>query len=340
MVEEVAKLEKLLQKAKELYQQGDLEASANCFQQLLAAKETRSEAYYGLGLIEFNQKKYAEALDFLTTATQVNSRNANAHYYIGAIHEEQGNLEEARNAYLNTLSSNPNHRGAKEGITRIGSKVADITLLSVNSMLYPRSEFYELLSNDKSLAAQKALALIDELEFAVRPTVISHLGRILYGALPVSGAVLIFSWFLFIFLCIVFSEIGDPQTATESAISILARVVPLLITAGISVSIVLGYRSARNTKYEFSKGFLKITKGVVVISTKTVEMYRVREVNVTQDWFSQINGDATLVLTIDNSKQIALPGIAELRRAYYLQDRLRELIVLLRSLPWIKGIIL
>jgi tetratricopeptide (TPR) repeat protein len=339
MVEEVAKLEKLLQRAKELYQQGNLETSANCFQQLLAAKETRSEAYYGLGLIEFSQKKYAEALDFLTTATQVNSRNANAHYYIGAIHEEQGNLEEARNAYLNTLSSNPNHRGAKEGITRIGSTVADITLLSVNSKLYPRSEFYELLSNDKSLAAQKALALIDELEFAVRPTVISHLGRILYGALPVSGAVLIFSWFLFIFLGLVLSP-SDPQTAFESAISILARVVPLLITAGISISIVLGYRSARNTKYEFSKGFLKITKGVVVISTKTVEMYRVKEVDVTQDWFSQINGDATLVLTIDNSKQIALPGIAELRRAYYLQDRLRELIVLLRSLPWIKGIIL
>jgi tetratricopeptide (TPR) repeat protein len=81
MNEEDAKLTLLLQQAKEFYQKGELESSAECFRKLLAAKETRSEAYYGLGLIEFNQKRYAEALDLFTVATQINSNNSNAYYY-------------------------------------------------------------------------------------------------------------------------------------------------------------------------------------------------------------------------------------------------------------------
>jgi tetratricopeptide (TPR) repeat protein len=125
MTEEPTKLEKLLQRAKELYQQGDFEASADCYQKLLAAKETRAEAYYGLGLIEFNQKQYAAALDYFTTATQVSPTNANAYYYMGAIHEEGEAFEEAKNCYLKALSANPNHRGAKEKIARLGSKASD-----------------------------------------------------------------------------------------------------------------------------------------------------------------------------------------------------------------------
>jgi membrane protein YdbS with pleckstrin-like domain len=237
------------------------------------------------------------------------------------------------------LSGNPNHRGAKEGMSRLGNKSVNNRFSPINSETSSKSEFYELLSNDKSLAAQRALALIDELEFTIKPPVSSLLGNILCGAVLAIGTVFFFSFSLFVFLTMVISIMGNPWNADKVAFSILVMIVPLLIAAGIYASTTLGFRSAKNTKYEFGKGLIKITKGAFAVSTETVEIYRIKGISVVQDWFSRRTGYATLVLTTDDSKQISLPGIAEARRAYHLQDRLRELTLSLRSLPWIKGII-
>lgn len=363
MAEEMANAKTLLQRAKDFYQQGNLEASADCFQKLLAARETRSEAYYGLGLIEFSKKSYPAALDFFMTATQVDSHNANAYYYIGVIYEEQKNLEESRKSYLKSLSINPNHRGAKEGVDRLGNKTTNSTL-PIKANIHPRSEFYELLSNDKSLAAQRALALIDELEFTVKPPIYSHFIWILGRAIISLLAVAFLSGFLNVFLTMIISlaqptpsaidlaerhrELFSRTSPPELAWRILASIIPLLLATGIYISINLGIKSAKNTKYEFSRGLIKITKGAFIINTVTIEMYRVNGIHVVQDWFSQRIGYATLVLTTDrsnsfitnnHSNSVILTGVAEVERAYYLQDRLRELTVSLRSLPWIKGII-
>lgn len=363
MTEESANLKSLLQKARELYQQGNLEASADCFQKLLAARETRAEAYYGLGLIEFSQKKYAEALDFFMTATQVDPHHANAYYYIGVIYEERKDLEEARSSYLKALSGNPNHRGAKEGMSRLGNKSVNNRFSPINSGTSSKSEFYELLSNDKSLAAQRALALIDELEFTVKPPMVVFFGGVLYrfalGVPLVLGQLIGCVVFLGIFLAalliigtIITTIMTDPWNPNlnlgmlNSFLGLLPILLPLFLimlfviaTSVVSLILMLSYKSAQNTKYEFRKGLIKITKGAFAVSTETVEMYRIKGISVVQDWFSQRTGYATLVLTTDDSKQISLSGIAEIRRAYYLQDRLRELTVSLRSLPWIKGII-
>lgn len=346
MTEESPNLKSLLQQARELYQQGNLEASADCFQKLLAARETRSEAYYGLGLIEFSQKNYVEALDFFMTATQIDSHHANAYYYIGVIYEERKDFEQARNSYLKALSSNPNHRGAKEGMSRLDNKTANNKFLTINAETSSKSQFYELLSNDNSIASQRALALIDELEFTVKPPVFSHISIVLSGVVISLGQVFLLSFFFFAFLAIVFTFIAlgqeDPFSAPPPpylALRIVATIFPLVIAARICMSIILGVKSAKNTKYEFIKGLIKITKGAFTVRTEIVELYRIKGINVVQDWFSKITGYATLELINDKSQKVVLPGIAEARRAYYLQDRLRELTVLLRSLPWIKGFI-
>jgi membrane protein YdbS with pleckstrin-like domain len=236
------------------------------------------------------------------------------------------------------------HRGAKEGMSRLDNKTANNKFLTINAETFSKSEFYELLSNDNSIASQRALALIDELEFTVKPPVFSHISIVLSGVVS-----FFFFFFFFVFLTIVFAIITlgqeDPFSAPPPpylALRIVATIfplVPLVIAARICMSIILGVKSAKNTKYEFIKGLIKITKGAFTVKTEIVELYRIKGINVVQDWFSKITGYATLELINDKSQKVVLPGIAEARRAYYLQDRLRELTVLLRSLPWIKGFI-
>jgi hypothetical protein len=245
------------------------------------------------------------------------------------------------------------HRGAKEGMSRLDNKTANNKFLTINAETFSKSEFYELLSNDNSIASQRALALIDELEFTVKPPVFSHISIVLSGVVISLGQVFLLSFFFFffffVFLTIVFAIITlgqeDPFSAPPPpylALRIVATIfplVPLVIAARICMSIILGVKSAKNTKYEFIKGLIKITKGAFTVKTEIVELYRIKGINVVQDWFSKITGYATLELINDKSQKVVLPGIAEARRAYYLQDRLRELTVLLRSLPWIKGFI-
>lgn len=333
----------LLKKAKELYQQGKLEESFDYFQQLLLVNETRSEAYYGLGLIEYNRKRNKEALDLFTVATQIDSLNANAYYYKGIILKSEGNLESAQIAFRSAVSANPNHEAAKREFEELGNST-HATSLGITT----QSGFYELLSSDKSPAGKRALALVLDLNFTIKPTIDSHFGSILCNLAKKLPAILFMGVWgngaIFIGSTILYSIIVDdfPRGLDEFQYNVMSLSIPLalFIVAAIAItSTFLGILSAKNTIYEFDKGRIKITSGAFSKKTILIEMYRITGVDILQDWFNQITGDQTLIIEAEKSNY-KLPGIARNEEAYLIQDKLREVAIALRTLPYIKGFII
>jgi membrane protein YdbS with pleckstrin-like domain len=135
------------------------------------------------------------------------------------------------------------------------------------------------------------------------------------------------------------TSIINPWSMDATASVFVVLLIPIFISIVIYVATFLTIRSIKNTKYEFGKGLIKITSGAFVIKTENIEIFRIKGVDVIQDWFSTRTKCAAIVLKLDQSKEIFLPGIPGVDRAYYLQDRIRELSISLRSLPMLKGIV-
>ena len=94
-------------------------------------------------------------------------------------------------------------------------------------------------------------------------------------------------------------------------------------------------------RFTFDEGRLVILTGFIR-NRQTIELYRVVGVSVKETLLTKLTGDAYLIIEHkdDNKQQYEhLLGLAKYDRLVEIQDQLRNLVGMLRSIPWIKGII-
>ncbi|MCR5290855.1 MAG: tetratricopeptide repeat protein [Treponema sp.] len=72
----------------------------------------RNRGHLLLGKIYIDTEQYEDAMQEFSTILKNNQNSADAHYYIGVIYENQGDLIKARSEWRNALKLQVNHQGA------------------------------------------------------------------------------------------------------------------------------------------------------------------------------------------------------------------------------------
>jgi tetratricopeptide (TPR) repeat protein len=103
------KVAPLLDEAVKTYRAGQTEEAAGLFQQVLKKAPDHPDALYFLGLMKMEQRKFPDALKFMTKAVKASPRFADAHFLTGAILNQLGRRAEAANAYSRAIAANPAH---------------------------------------------------------------------------------------------------------------------------------------------------------------------------------------------------------------------------------------
>ena len=117
---EVDPAEEALRNAEGLYEQKDLESARKVYRRVLEQTSDRSKqgrAYYGLGLIDLQQKHWDEALNLFQKTVGANpnpSLTAWAHYYLGQLAVKAGDNDKATAEFKSTLAMEGASVRAKE----------------------------------------------------------------------------------------------------------------------------------------------------------------------------------------------------------------------------------
>ena len=67
------------------------------------------EAYSALAWIDFQEERYEQARGYLNMVLELNERSADAYYWLGNIHEKEGDMISARKEWRRALSIDPKH---------------------------------------------------------------------------------------------------------------------------------------------------------------------------------------------------------------------------------------
>jgi tetratricopeptide (TPR) repeat protein len=120
--------EETLEAAQSLYEQKDLEDARKLFRKTLEQtndKTKQGQAYYGLALIDLQEKRWDEALDLFQRTIDVNPKSAIgawSHYYLGQLQLKAGDSEKATAEFKLTL--------ATEGVSAKAREAAEKALQS------------------------------------------------------------------------------------------------------------------------------------------------------------------------------------------------------------------
>lgn len=120
--------EESLQSASGLFEQRDLEGARKLYKKVLeqtAANDKKGRAFYGLALIDLQEKHWDEALNLFERTVAANpdpSTTAWSHYYLGQLALKAGNKEKATGEFKATL--------ATEGATARAREAAENALRS------------------------------------------------------------------------------------------------------------------------------------------------------------------------------------------------------------------
>ena len=120
--------EETLEAARGLYEQKDLEGARKLFRKALEQtneKTKQGQAYYGLALIDLQEKRWDEALDLFQRTIDVDPKSAIgawSHYYLGQLRLKAGDSEKATAEFKLTL--------ATEGVSAKAREAAEKALQS------------------------------------------------------------------------------------------------------------------------------------------------------------------------------------------------------------------
>lgn len=104
-------------------QQGKVEKAVNTYNQLLDVNPQSERGYYNLGYIYLTIKEdFKKAEQFYRQALDVNPNNVNSVYNLGSALEQQGEIEEARKLFKQTLQMQENYPLGIEALNRLDSK--------------------------------------------------------------------------------------------------------------------------------------------------------------------------------------------------------------------------
>jgi tetratricopeptide (TPR) repeat protein len=330
----------LHQQAKKLFEQGNLQESQTAFRKLVESGDLEAEGFYGLGLISFRMQDLSTAAKHFQSCAKLDPRNANAFYYLGEISRLQGSPNDAHSQYRRALEIMPTHSGALQKLSIAAPRIPENSAPpldlprppAINDPIPRLSQqplgAYELIRNDPSQIARQAIALIDATRISEPLHLSAFMGKFLARA--------------FLPLILLVAILILPTRGKVSQLVLLAFLTVLVICILAELFLIL---KIKTTRVILDQGRLQISKGIFSKEVENVELYRVTDLELHRSFLHRLTGDGTITLFVEASegrrmpKPIGLTGLAKIDRLEVLFNQLRNLIFVMRSGQWGKGII-
>lgn len=331
----------LLDHANALLSQGKLKESESVLRQIVELYPTAPEGFYGLGLIQLKRGDTSGAASLFEKCVGLDPLNDNAYCFLGEIWERRNLPEVALGFFRKALEINPGRRGLRERVQRLNvnkppgtSRPARQGVASAPST----GEFgiYEYIRNDTSPLGQQTLRLMDTLALkSITPRLSASFGPIAGAALvallvPLTGLNL---------LPLMFGARIPYSRSDADNIALFFIIIGMLLL----FRMVLIILKVKTTRITLDKGRLQISKGIFNKKQQNYELYRIEDIELRQTFINRMTHDGTLVLHVapghGQARSLELAGIAEIDRLRVLFDQLRNLVLLLRTGAWGKGVI-
>jgi tetratricopeptide (TPR) repeat protein len=110
---------KLQSEGMRLYKEGKFREATEAFQQVVGINLNSFLAYYYLGICLIAERRYADSIDPLKIALDLQPDYIQAHLALGDADLKQGDASEARAEYLRALDLQPNYAPAFDGLGRL-----------------------------------------------------------------------------------------------------------------------------------------------------------------------------------------------------------------------------
>jgi membrane protein YdbS with pleckstrin-like domain len=320
--------DELFERGKKLLEAGHLRESERIFAEVIALGGRRvSEVEYLAGVARLKLGDLDGAAERFQRALEADARNADALYGLGVVAEGRGADERAVALYEQAVSVDKDHAGASLKLRQHRTETG----------LAERWGVYAYVVGDKSPLARKGLRLMESLRRRARPRLVAYLGRY-------------FGRFLVLGVALAVIAVGGREANSEAGISVPWSAV----SAGVGLAI-LAVFCARvlTTELELDKGRLQVERGILNRRRTSVELWRVRDVELRRPIVNRLTGDCTLVFSLSpagpargpgrllqsQGGRLRVTGLLRGRRLRESYQDLLNLVFVLRSNAQVKGII-
>ena len=100
-------------------QVNNIPAALDSYQQAIRYNPSLWQSYQNMAVIYYKNKQFALAAQALQKAVEANKENPKLPADLGVVYLEMGKLEEAKHAFQDTLTLDPNNAEAKNGLMKI-----------------------------------------------------------------------------------------------------------------------------------------------------------------------------------------------------------------------------
>jgi tetratricopeptide (TPR) repeat protein len=98
---------------------GEYEKALGLYRKIIELDPTYPEAFVHSGMIYFNMDSFAQALNSFDILCRLEATHPDYPYYRGNAYEALGNMEAAKSDYQQALRLDPDHKGAKEALSKL-----------------------------------------------------------------------------------------------------------------------------------------------------------------------------------------------------------------------------
>jgi len=312
----------MLARARRLYSQHKFKASGEAFEKVIKLGRHRAEGYYGLGVVFFQLGSFDLAKKQLEACVKIESRHANAWFYLGEIARKRNELEESRRCFKKSLEISPNHAGAKR---RLLSLLESNRNMSSPSGTQPVSSAPSAVSAPTSstgpLPSQGVAQQMQSLRMiAVQPSISAYLGGILLRLVICLG--------VYVVAALIIE--GERPKSDVSYVIVMALLVGYLLWHVFKIL---------STRITLEQGHLIIAKGISGRLTD-VPLVNIQNLEIQQSLLNRITGDGAIVLYLAPGQgqignplpaQVKLLGLAKFTRLTQIIEQMKALIPLLRN---------
>jgi tetratricopeptide (TPR) repeat protein len=314
----------LFEDGRRLLDAGRLIESERVFDQAAAQGGDRSGADYFAGVARLKLGDLDGATERFRRALDANPGNADALYGLGVVAEGGGADAAAVTLYERALAANPSHSDAARKLRQHRAEAA----------LARRWGVYAYVLTDKSPLARKSLRLMESLRRKGRPSLVAYFGRYFFHFLVLGAALTVLA-------------VSGLQAESETAVSVPWA--PISAAIGLFILGVFCIR-VLTTEVELDKGRLQVERGILNKRRTSIELWRIRDIELRRPLVNRLTRDGTLVLSLSPSGATRLPGrrgqgrirVTGLLRGRRLDETYQDLLNLvfvLRSNAQVKGII-
>jgi membrane protein YdbS with pleckstrin-like domain len=317
----------LLERGRKLLEAGRVRESERVFEEAIAAGGHASQLHYLGGVARLKLSDLEGAAARFERALEVDPSNADALYGLGVVAEGRGAYESAVGLYEQAVAVDGQHAAALRKLREYRTETE----------LARRWGVYAYIVGDKAPLARKGVRLMEMLRRSGRPRLVAYLGRYIVHFLVLGVALG------------VIAAAGE-QAEAETGVSLPWPTIAAVI--GLSVLAIFCLR-VLTTQIELDKGRLQVERGILNKRRTSVELWRVRDLELRRPLLNRLTGDCTLVLRLNSSGAargtarmprpgggcIRITGLLHGRRLRENYEDLLNLIFALRSNAQVKGII-